>query len=1488
MRRSLCSLVLILFAVTALAVPTDSEAKAQYQKILAGLSLDNLKSSLKSLSGERTRLAGSDGEKRTQSFVANQLRSLGATNIRRETFKVTIPDPDSTGTLSLKGHAVEVWPLWPNLARTSTCDVSGPIIYGGKGTLEALSGKSIRGSIVVLEFNTGIRWKNAAKLGAKAVVFIEPSSMPRAEAEQKFSGVPLDLPRFYLPLKSAGPVLNAAFNNEIVTLRCRQDWVVRESSNLLADFPGSDRRANQQDIALLAYSDSMSIVPGLNPGAESATGVAALLETARRFTEIKHRRPLTVGLLGAHSLGLRGVREFVQKRLDAGKGSPFLTITLDLATGSPTVGSYARGWFEEYRNEPNDSMRSMSRVLRAHVDNLAKVMNVSPARLLFTDAVNQGDNRTWKNNIPGRFALDCEPIVCSGMNGLTWATIEDSRDRTDTPFDTFDKVQVTNLFRQTQTITCLLDHVLNDTSNKGEPSDYKVPLDPNEPQDMTLIGGFSTVVGEVVLYDPQKSFVPDVKIPNSIAAILGSQRTMMGVRGDMIQATEGPDAKYEFHGLPPINAYGVDQQRDTRIAAFHLDPKTGVIDYAPTWNVPGFGAYSFEFKLTVGRRESPVVVFQCVPISLYDLVDPQDLKALNQMRVFDAKTGSLPRDFGIFTPPQDQRLNPEVEDIQILFTIPGQAYQILAGSRTELNRLILTNTSPGQEQGTGYIAPGGKAEDERGGVDLDGRFANVPLNSAIDISNINQTRLDKFKKYRIVSAGIYDLHKQALSEIKLAQEAEKNMDWAGLDRHARAAWGYALRAYPVIQTTASDVVNGVVFYLFLILPFSYFLERLFFGNQLLTKQLTWSIGFFILAFIILRLIHPAFEIVTNPSMIFIAFVMGVLSLIVMSFILGKFEASMRAVKAQQSGVVEVDMRRSSVAMAAFNLGVSNMRRRKARTILTTLTLVVMTFIVLSFTSIVPELKLDETPSSNVPTYSGILMRNPGLDPMQLATYRQIANEFEGKGSVVRRGYYYGSDIGDIGILSLQRADRVAEVRAMLGLDPDEAKVTHPERALLPGGRWFRPGERNVMILPRPIAEQLKVDPGEVGKAKVSYAGVDYTVIGIADTSILRSIYDLDGDGFMPPDFSLSKQYQELKATSNQAFRSFIRLDPSTVFILPASTSFDLGADLRTVAVHFQEPSQTRTALEHLMPRLRLNLYASVLDKDSKDLVVRQFSVQQSSKSVGLLLIIVQMAIAAVFVLNTMVASVFERTKEIAIFSSIGLAPNHIAMLFFAESVVYGILGAVIGYLVAQATAKLIVATNTLEGLTLNFSSTSAVMSAGLVMGIVLLSTIYPAKKAAQIAAPARNDEAFETEPEGDTWNIPLPFSIGEDEAAPLTNFLSAWLRAYEGYTIGSFVTAETQRTVTGKVFAVSAVTWLAPYDLGVSQRLVLRASPSVVAGVYQLDLELTRLAGDAENWPIVNQRFLADIRKQFLTWRTLGSEERARFEDSEVPETAMT
>ena len=97
----------------------------------------------------------------------------------------------------------------------------------------------------------------------------------------------------------------------------------------------------------------------------------------------------------------------------------------------------------------------------------------------------------------------------------------------------------------------------------------------------------------------------------------------------------------------------------------------------------------------------------------------------------------------------------------------------------------------------------------------------------------------------------------------------------------------------------------------------------------------------------------------NPLIVLLAFIMLALSALVIVLISGKFEQQLKEFnKTGISGVHKADIGRMSIAAAAFSLGISNMRRRKARTVLTCITLVLLTFIVLSFTSVVSGMRFN--------------------------------------------------------------------------------------------------------------------------------------------------------------------------------------------------------------------------------------------------------------------------------------------------------------------------------------------------------------------------------------------------------------------------------------------------------------------------------------------------------------------------------------------------
>ena len=76
--------------------------------------------------------------------------------------------------------------------------------------------------------------------------------------------------------------------------------------------------------------------------------------------------------------------------------------------------------------------------------------------------------------------------------------------------------------------------------------------------------------------------------------------------------------------------------------------------------------------------------------------------------------------------------------------------------------------------------------------------------------------------------------------------------------------------------------------------------------------------------------------------------------------------------------------------------------------------------------------------------------------------------------------------------------------------------------------------------------------------------------------------------------------------------------------------------------------------------------------------------------------------------------------------------------------------------------------------------------------------------------------------------------------------------------------------------------WLAPYDLGVSQRIALMTVPAEQKeekDLYRIYLQVYRESGEIASWKRVNRRFLNLLRKQFLLWRTFNVAVRNEFHE---------
>jgi hypothetical protein len=80
-----------------------------------------------------------------------------------------------------------------------------------------------------------------------------------------------------------------------------------------------------------------------------------------------------------------------------------------------------------------------------------------------------------------------------------------------------------------------------------------------------------------------------------------------------------------------------------------------------------------------------------------------------------------------------------------------------------------------------------------------------------------------------------------------------------------------------------------------------------------------------------------------------------------------------------------------------------------------------------------------------------------------------------------------------------------------------------------------------------------------------------------------------------------------------------------------------------------------------------------------------------------------------------------------------------------------------------------------------------------------------------------------------------------------------------------------------EVYHIAMRTWLAPFDMGVSQDSDIVLLPSKEPGLYELQLRLERQSGEIAAWKRTNRGFISDLRKQLLLWRTIKPEDQKEY-----------
>lgn len=1051
----------------------------------------------------------------------------------------------------------------------------------------------------------------------------------------------------------------------------------------------------------------------------------------------------------------------------------------------------------------------------------------------------------------GRVASPTGPAASFGVPAVSWATLHGHRLRVDTPRDRFEALNWKRLDVQIDAAAALVDAMCRDSAFSLEDAYRRTK--------------WRRVWGTIVdqsLGDP----VPRVPQEDYIVTLAGAhlRRPCAGIRQYEF-CRSGADGRFRFESLAAQRARHYNR---FRLRAYKL-AEDGSIVSAVTDRATKSGLNTYVDIWGANPAAMRGMVFDCVEVNLPPLVDPAFLVPLNHITIMDALKGSSPRYLSVTT--VDGQIN-------ALLT-PEVKWQVLARAGSTYNRMLLLNL-------TGDLS----APDVRSaalGFDTGEPLPEIPeLLAARDFWRLNQRRLRSFRKAGITSRAIDRLHartKDLLAEAEAAMAAD---DGAAMLESAGAALANEVRAYQAVRNTANDVARAAIILLLGLLPFSIAMERLFFASPHIYRQIGVSAAVFTGMTSVLWSFHPAFRITSQPLIIVLAFVILFLSLMVVYMVIHRFEADlerMRSGRAEGSGA---STSQTGLLMCAMTIGIATMRKRKLRTTLTALTIALITFALLCFTSTQHYQDHHDLRLRQKPTYGGLLLRQPAFRAFSGEVLRRVESMLAKEGLECVPRYWWPGWIWDEGfrvhVRKAGTADDLA-LRAALLLDPREDQVM-PVREVLPD--WDRFARGNGMYLAADKAEQLGAEVGDT----LVVGGRELALVGTFEPAQFgRKLRTLDDLPVTPHDYtSLSEgerqkvRNQNLEQTtdamaSGETFEPDLTLeflDSGEIAILPGLETSHLPLQLRSIAIPCPDPVRARKVAKALIDRLAFPVYYGA--EDEVHVLAAAPLVPRPPRSM-----LIPLAVAAMIVFNTMLNSIAERKKEIHVYTSLGLAPKHVGVLFLAEAATYGLMGSIFGFVVGQAFARAASSLGWMGGMTLNYSGTHVILTMGVVMLVVVFSAIVPALMAARLATPGKELNWHLPEPVDGVISDVLPFTVTPEAAPGVIAYLREYFDAHREGSVGNFASAEIEmfhaepEGVEG--MGVRATIWPEPYDLGVRQHVRVTVHATDAEDVCELHTELWHETGQEPAWWRLNRTFIGDLRRQLLGWRRVESAQVMRY-----------
>ncbi len=257
---------------------------------------------------------------------------------------------------------------------------------------------------------------------------------------------------------------------------------------------------------------------------------------------------------------------------------------------------------------------------------------------------------------------------------------------------------------------------------------------------------------------------------------------------------------------------------------------------------------------------------------------------------------------------------------------------------------------------------------------------------------------------------------------------------------------------------------------------------------------------------------------------------------------------------------------------------------------------------------------------------------------------------------------------------------------LIGIEPSKIKLSQIK---IISGKTFRDTDADEVILGKVAAEKHNKSIGDT----ITIKNRRYKIIGIFESGNLQQ----DGGAFI----SL-KKLQEIEDKPNKVTMIYVKLDKKAkIDEVTERVEKKYGDDLTTIA--------------------------SLEDLQSVDQGLN--TIDTASWAISLLAII----IGAIGVINTMIMSVFERTREIGVLKAVGWRDRRILTMILGESIVLTLIAAIVGSFFGVVAIQVLIALGMGNFINPVYNPEIFLRAFMVAFTVGILGGLYPAYRASKLA-----------------------------------------------------------------------------------------------------------------------------------------------------------